>query len=258
MTNQEKMDLLVRVFTVIFQSKAANTDITQSYIQNPHIANNVAGFAGRCSGRWFVNNTLRGFDIDVRTSVRVLPLRCLEQNPNKRDNMGNLTWSAALVQQGHQLMWVIDRSPGGEFLGRLQKDAGQEQIVWHKAFEPATKPAVPGDQGVYTQPLANSDFHSTPEYEADLDAAYAHIDKDYNDPNFHGIPGTSGTSMAHLPIEAAAVIPPNRPQPSVVALPEPIDLNELPELPPEVDIPDYILEAVAEMDEPPDWGEDYD
>lgn len=234
MTNQEKMDLLMHVFNVIFQSKASNMNIAQSSIQNPHIANNINGIAGRCFGRWFVNGTLRGFDIDVKTSIRILPLRCLEQNPNKRDNRGNLTWSAALAQQGHQLMWVIDRSPGGEFLGRLQKDVGQEQAIWHPAFEPATKKV---------------EEHNSPEHEARLDEAYAHIEKDYNDPNFHGIPGTSGTPMASLPAVH---------QPSIVALPESMDINELPELPPEADTPDYILEAVAEMDEPPDWGEDYD
>ena len=245
MTNQEKMDLLISVFNVIFQSKALNTNITQAFIQSPHIVNNINGIIGRCNGRWFKDNTLRGFDIDVNTGARVLPIRCLEQNPNKRDNRGNLTWPAALIQQGHQIMWAIDRSPGGEFLGRLQKDMGQEQIVWHPSFDPATKPATPG---AYAQPLVNSDFHSTPEHEARVDEAYAHIEKDYNDPNFHGVPGTSGTPMANVPAVH---------QPSIVALPEPIDINELPELPPEVDIPDYILEDVANREDPPDWEEEY-
>lgn len=231
MTNQEKMDLLINIFNIIFQSKALNTEITQSFIQSPHIVN------GRCNGRWYKNNTLRGFDIDINTGLRILPIRCLEQNPNKQDNRGNLTWPAALVQQGHQIMWAIDRSPAGEFLGRLQKDAGQEEIVWHPSFEPATRPA----DAAYN--------YNTPEHEARLDAAYAHIEKDINDPNFHGAPGTSGTSMENVPYQRA---------PDMAAITEPIDINELPELPPEVDIPDYILETVAAMDEPPDWEDDYE
>jgi hypothetical protein len=39
---------------------------------------------------------------------------------------------------------------------------------------------------------------------------------------------------------------------------ESLELEELPELPNAADIPDYVLQSVAEMEEePPDWDGDY-
>ena len=37
-----------------------------------------------------------------------------------------------------------------------------------------------------------------------VDEAYDHIERDINDPNFHGISGTSGTPSENVPIELAS------------------------------------------------------
>jgi len=206
MTNQQKMNVLRMIFSAIFQSKASNSDITQTIMTTN---------MGKFPGRWFVSQTLRGFDVDINTGDKLVEIRCIEQNPNKTDNLGNLKAHANLARQGHQIMWVINRN--GSWLGHMIDN------TWVPAFETATKPAE------YN--------YNTPEHEAQVDAAYEHIEKNINDPNFHGIPGTSGTPMAGLPIEHA--MPQN-----------------LPEMPHDADIPEYVLQSVSEMEEPPDWGDD--
>ncbi len=127
----KNMIIIMQLFEAIFQSKAANTDITQVRIANPNLAN---GFA---VGRWFRDSTtgeqsLRGFDFDVIDNGRILNLRILEQNPNKRDFAGNVKHFANLARQGHQICWVIDRN--GSFLGRVHN--GQ----WHFSQPRATMP----------------------------------------------------------------------------------------------------------------------
>jgi len=193
------------IYNNLFQSKQSNTDITKV---------NIITNMGKFPGRWFVSQTLRGFDVDINAGDKIVQIRCLEQNPNKTDNLGNLKPNANLARLGHKIMWVIDRK--GSWLGRIQDGA------WVPAFETATKPAQ------YN--------YNAPEHEARVDAAYGHIDQDINDPNFHGIPGTSGTPMANLAIENA--MPQN-----------------LPEIPSNADIPEYVLQSVSEMEEPPDWGD---
>ncbi|KKM91906.1 hypothetical protein LCGC14_1223770 [marine sediment metagenome] len=131
MTNAEKMGLLMALYNGIFQSKAQNTDITALGVPSPHVA------GGIIMGRWFVNGTLRGFDFDVQDGTKTLQLRILEQNPDKTDAAGNRTYYANLAHQGHCIAWVIDRKPGGSFLGRIQ--AGQ----WHVSQQRATIPATP-------------------------------------------------------------------------------------------------------------------
>lgn len=207
MTNQEKMNILIGIYDALFQSKQANSDITQVVITTN---------MGKFPGRWFVNQTLRGFDVDISTEIKMVQIRCIEQNPNKLDNNGNLKKHANLAQQGHKIMWVIDRK--GSWLGHMQDG------IWIPANDPATKPSIAGTQ--YTK-LGSQPVE---------DAAYAHINKDFSDPNFHGIPGTSGTPMANLPIEAA--------------MPQ-----SLPEISNDVDIPEYVLQSISAMDEPPDWDD---
>lgn len=193
------------IYNNLFQSKQNNTDITKV-----NIVTNMGAFPGR----WFVSQTLRGFDVDINAGDKIVQIRCIEQNPNKTDNNGNLKPNANLARMGHKIMWVIDRKDS--WLGRIQDGA------WVPAFETATKPAQ------YN--------YNTPEHEARVDAAYAHIEKDIHDPNFDGIPGTSGTSMANLPAEH-------------------IMQQNLPEIPGNADIPEYVLQSVSEMEEPPDWGD---
>jgi len=100
MNNQEKVALLLQVVQLIFQSKLANTDITQVTITTN---------TGTFPGRTFVNGTIRGFDFTVQDETGIIQLRVLEQNPNKQDGFGNLKQNAILAQQGHQIAWVIRR-----------------------------------------------------------------------------------------------------------------------------------------------------
>ena len=229
MTNEQKMNILSMIFAAIFQSKATNSDITKVIMTTNR---------GKFPGRWFVGNTLRGFDVDIDTGDKIVEIRCIEQNPNKTDNFGNLKKHANLAQLGHKIMWVIDRK--GSWLGHMMDN------VWVPAFEPATQPATYTKLG--SQPATETYNYDTPEHEAHVDAAYAHIDKDHNDPNFHGIPGTSGTPMANLPIEAAMQH----------NLPQPVDMNSLPEVASEAAIPEHVLQSVSAMEEPPDWGDNYE
>jgi len=202
MTNEEKMNILKSIFSALFQSKQANTDITQVVIVTT---------AGNFPGRWFSDKTLRGFDVDINTGTSLVQIRCVEQNPNKRDNNGNLKWTANLAQQGHQIMWVIDRSQGGGFLGRMQRDLGSDEIKWYAGFEPATRPVQQN--------------YNTPEQEAPV-----------------------GASMQHTLPQAGA-------KNAAASQTIPMDIDNLPEIPNGVDIPDYVLESIAEMDEPPEWGD---
>jgi len=202
MTNDEKMSILKLIFTRIFASKLNGTDITTEIITDPYLS------GGQVSGRWFSDNTLRGYDVDISTGTSLVQIRCVEQNPEKRDNSGNLKWTANLAQQGHQLMWVIDRSQGGGFLGRMQKDLGKDEVVWHAGFDPATRPV-----------------------------AQAQAQAQYNQP-------TNYNQQDQPPMQNPAASQTN-----------PVDIDDLPEIPNGLDIPDYVLESIAEMDEPPNWGD---
>jgi len=180
MTNAQKMEMLQMVFTKIFLSKLKGTNITQEVI----VTN-----TGTFTGRGFVNDTLRGFDFTANVGDRVVELRCLEQNPNKTDQFGNLKKFALLARQGHQIMWVIDRKTN-KWLGRIMDGE------WKATFTPATTPA-------------NS-------YQPAATAGAGH-------------PAASQTEI-------------------------PIEVDELPEIPNDIGVPDYILQDIADMDEPPDWG----
>lgn len=130
MTNAEKMAVLQTVFALIFNSKATGSDITQV---------KVVTNTGTWPGRWFKNaqtgqQSLRGFDFTCNLGDRIISLRCLEQNPDKTDNYGNLKKYANLARQGHQIMWIIDRN--GSFIGRIQDG------TWYASFTPATSPTV--------------------------------------------------------------------------------------------------------------------
>ena len=198
MTNEERMVLLRTVFNTIFQSKTQGTDIA-----NVSIATNT----GQWPGRLFTGG-LRGFDFTVNLGDRTISLRCIEQNPNKVDNFGNLKKYANLAQQGHTIMWVID-TKNNKFLGRIHN------AVWHASFVPATQPVV-GTPNVY----------DSPGQEAQEDAAYNQVNQEW-----------------HNTQNAAA------------SLPDPMDINNLPEIPNGVDIPDYVFDQIADMDEPPAWDE---
>ncbi len=177
MTNVEKMGLLMALYNGLFQSKAQNTDITAMGVPSPHVAGGIV------MGRWFVNGTLRGFDFNVQNGPNLLQLRMIEQNPDKTDAAGNRIYYANLAHQGHCIAWLIDRKPGGSFLGRIQ--AGQ----WHPSQLRAVVPATPQNQQT-----------------------------------------------------AAALVPP---------------VESIPDIPANIDIPDYVLIAVANDEEVPDGLDQY-
>jgi len=183
------------IYTALFQSKQSNTDITQV---------NIITNMGKFPGRWFVQQTLRGFDVDINAGDKIVQIRCLEQNPNKTDNNGNLKPNANLARMGHKIMWVIDRKDS--WLGRIQDG------TWIPAFETATKPVS-----------------TLPPVEHPAQGAYP---KDV--PEIPGQP-SYGQSLAN------SIVP-----------------GDVPEIPSDADIPEYVLQSISEMEEPPDWGDDYE
>jgi len=131
MTNAEKVQLIVAVTNAVFQSKAANLDITTVQIQT-----NTGIFAGRWFGNGKGGGTLRGFDFTVQEdNGTIIPLRLLEQNPNKTDQFGNLKSNALLARQGHRIAWLIRRDTN-KFLGKVMD--GQ----WTKNVPRATTTVV--------------------------------------------------------------------------------------------------------------------
>jgi len=194
MTNQDKLNILLGIYNALFKSKAEGTDI-----ESVGLITNM----GKFMGRWFVNRTLRGFDIDINLGDRIIELRCLEQNPNKTDDNGNLKTFANLARKGHKIMWVINRK--GSWLGHMQDG------IWTPANDPVTKPAT----YVKVQPPA--------ELNAGVTVTEASVDpvKAYQEHLTTGV----------------------------------VNLEELPDIPTDRDLADYVYESVAEMDEPPDWGD---
>lgn len=118
MNNAQKMELVRQVFNLIFNGKGVITP--ENWVNTPI----PAGFQSVVTGwnpRTFVNGSLRGVDFDVNDNGRILNLRMLEQNPNKRDGNGNLKQTALRAQRGECLAWLIDRKKQtGGFLGSMQ------------------------------------------------------------------------------------------------------------------------------------------
>jgi len=118
LTNEQKRAIVMTAYASIFTSRERGTDITTVEIRHPAIV------GGAKKGRWFKDSstgmqTLRGFDLDIQLAPgKVAQLRLIEQNPNKRDSMGNLKPMAAAARAGTKIMWVIDRNGG--FLSKVQ------------------------------------------------------------------------------------------------------------------------------------------
>lgn len=132
MTSTERMAFLMTVYNTIFTSKAQGTNPETIRITHPNI---VPSQYRQGQGRWFVNNTVRGFDIDLNIGNKVIQLRCMEQNPNKTNSKGNFSENAILAQKGHKIMWAIIRDGG--FLGKIQDG------VWHVSEQRAYGPQQP-------------------------------------------------------------------------------------------------------------------
>jgi len=116
MTNEQRMSLIKALYNLIFTGKS------QSYPQW-QVAPKPAGYESVITAwvpRAYVNGTVRGIDIDINDGGKTLQLRFMEQNPNKCDKLGNLKETSIRARNGEFLMWVVDRKPGGGFLGSIQ------------------------------------------------------------------------------------------------------------------------------------------
>jgi len=133
MTNEQKIQLILLVTNTIFQSKLGHTDITQHVITT-----NTGSFPGRT----FVDGKLRGFDFTCQDANGIIPLRILEQNPDKQDGYGNLKQNAVLARAGHQIAWVIRRDTNA-FLGKVQ-DGKWEKITLRATTTVQYNAGVPG------------------------------------------------------------------------------------------------------------------
>lgn len=140
MTNDEKHTLIRNLYNVMFSTKAVGTDPETVRIHNKYIVNgkplidaNGVRIGGEIHGTMFKDSstgepTIRGFDIDLQDGNKILQLRFIEQNPNKRYPDGNLKPMAIAARNGSKIMWVIDRAAKtNNFLGRMQDG------VWKKS-----------------------------------------------------------------------------------------------------------------------------
>ena len=137
-TNQEKMEIAMKAWALIFESKAANSDISQVELVHPAI------MGGRCRGRWFKNSvtgqaTLRGFDIPVgRVANEIIHVRILEQNPDKGSEY------AKMARAGSKIAWIINQNID-QFTGRIQDGK------FYPARNPAYTPVQPTAPAPSTQ-----------------------------------------------------------------------------------------------------------
>jgi len=138
-TNQEKMEIVMKAWALIFESKAANSDISQVELVHPAI------MGGRCRGRWFKNSvtgqaTLRGFDITIgKMTNSLINARILEQNPNKGSEY------AKMARAGSKIVWIINRDTD-QFTGRIQDGK------FYPARNPAYRPIQPNQPTQMNQP----------------------------------------------------------------------------------------------------------
>lgn len=159
MTNEQRMAFLMHLESLIFASKAANTNMMQVRI-DPRWAPFIAmGGAGRYFGQG-----LRGFDVSLRLDGRVRTFRVLEQNPQKRDKSGfNFSQYAVLAQQGHKIVWIIDTTiQPNTFLGRIQ-DGQFVPSAQRATYTAAPQPTTQAYTGpAYSQSVDTTDLPDVP------------------------------------------------------------------------------------------------
>jgi hypothetical protein len=159
MTNQERMALIKAIYNLIFICKPQP-------FQQWQLAPKPAGYEPLITvwvPRTFVNGTVRGIDLDVNDNGKILQLRFMEQNMNKKDSLGNLKQTSIRANNGEFIMWVVDRKPNGGFLGSIQNGnwiASQMRayapvqynaagaIASHTEFESTNVPDIPYDTTV--------------------------------------------------------------------------------------------------------------
>ena len=130
MQPQQKVELMMAIYRAIFTARKENL--------LEDLNNAIAEIRERW-GNWILNASPRlfkdsstgikdipGFDVildlgetDVNGIMIPKSLRFIAQNPNKRDNLGNLKENAILAQAGHKIMWVINTAIENGFLGKV-------------------------------------------------------------------------------------------------------------------------------------------
>ena len=169
MNSQEKVAILIGAAGLIFTSKRNNTNMyEESFVTN----------AGTFKGRTFVGAKIRGIDFAVtEDNGTVVRIRAIEQNPNKRDDLGMLKPNALLAQQGHEITWFIRTDTGKDvWLGKVMD--GQWQPSQTRAVEKVTyeypAPGIYKATAVASQNQSNevvppdlSDWESLPEVDPD-------------------------------------------------------------------------------------------
>ncbi len=142
MNSHEKMGLLMSIYHLIFESKTENTDITKELINDPKLLRwdwtNKTWVIGPVYGRWFVNGTLRGFDVGFDIGTKILDIRCVEQNPSTSSQY------ATMAQRGSRIIWVIQRDKN-VWLGRIQD--GEWTPAKERAYQPVQRNAAVAQTG---------------------------------------------------------------------------------------------------------------
>lgn len=135
-----KIAFLKMVANLIF----AGPSTVNVQVIHPNIANDTHTVAGRSFNNKWGQTPIRGFDINIRTDEGIVKLRFLEQNPDKKDGMGNLTTYAQMARQGHKIVWVlrIDTQPN-EWLGRIQDGEWIQNQIRAYTTSQASKTANP-------------------------------------------------------------------------------------------------------------------
>ncbi len=143
MTDQERIEFMVKMASIIFEIKGKGLNPTTCTVQTKW---------GNFTGRTFSNGKLIGFDIDLNDAGDVVPLRILEQNPDKVDNYGNLKQNAILARAGHKIVWIIRRDRERGFIGKVQDG------VFEKSEPRALQTVTYGAAGTGTyQPTVGED-----------------------------------------------------------------------------------------------------
>jgi hypothetical protein len=119
MTAEEKAKAKIAFLEMVAEKIFSVMNTAMLPIYHPNI-NNVSHTAtGRSFKNQWGNRPLRGYDIDLLVDGKVVRLRFIEQNPDKKDGMGNFSTYAQLARQGHRIVWVINRDTD-EWPGRVQ------------------------------------------------------------------------------------------------------------------------------------------
>ena len=143
MAPEQKMELLMMAYRAIFPESGL-IDLNDA---TSAIRERFEPWALRIAPRMFKDSsnnelTIPGIELvldigetNPNNTLKPKNLRCIAQNPNKRDANGNLSQTAILARAGHKIMWVIDQDVENGFLGSI-KDGN-----WEPSRPRATYPA---------------------------------------------------------------------------------------------------------------------